>query len=96
MTTEIGFFQLHDSVLEGEDVGIVIRLQPDVISENITGQVIPLTIEHFISYMNDVGRSIPTEVQMAINDITDPAESKILSLSLEKVHNYSPSLHVCR
>ena len=75
----VGFGQLHDSVLEGEDGDIItIRLTPEPISENITGQVIPLTIKGFISYMSAMGRSIPEAVQTAImDDIIDPAECKL-------------------
>ena len=74
----VGFGQLHDSVLEGEDEDIAIRLLPEFISENITGQLIPLTIKGFISYMSAMGRSIPEAVQSAImDDIIDPAEGTL-------------------
>ena len=74
VTETIGFGQFIDSAQEGESQIVRVRLEPTSISENITGRIVPLTVEQFENYTFTTPRTIPDSVQEAIDAITDPAE----------------------
>ena len=77
VTETIGFGQASDSPKEGEDGVIRIRLLPEPVTMNVSGQVVPLTLSQFMNYTFTTPRTVPESVQMIIDDITDPAESKL-------------------
>ena len=79
----IGFGQPTDSAKEGESETVRIRLEPNGISENVTGQIIPLSLSQYENYAFVTERILPSSVIDAINAIVDPAECK-LSLFLFK------------
>ena len=60
---------------------IRIRLEPEPVTMNVSGQVVPLTLSQFLDYTFTTPRTVPESVQMIIDDITDPAERKLLQLS---------------
>ena len=75
ITSTIGFNQMEDVAEEGETNTFVrIRLAPGALSGDMTGHVVPLTVEQFESYTFNTSRTIPQEVQQGIDDISDPAE----------------------
>ena len=86
VTETIGFGQVSDSPKEGEDGVIRIRLEPDTVTMNVSGQVVPLTVAQFMNYTFTTPRTVPESVQMIIDDISDPAERKLPSPSLYKQH----------
>ena len=66
---------MEDVAGEGETNTFVrIRLSPGALTGNLTGRVVPLTVERFDSYTFNTSRTIPQEVQQGIDDIGDPAE----------------------
>ena len=85
VTETIGFGQASDSPKEGESGVIRIRLLPDPVTMNVSGQVVPLTVSQFMNYTFTTPRTIPESVQMAIDDITDPADRKLPTPSFEKL-----------
>ena len=70
----IGFGQPTDSAKEGEREIVRIRLEPEGISEVVTGQIIPLSIDQYWNYTFTTERNLPPSVTNAIVDVQDPAE----------------------
>lgn len=44
---------------------------------DVSGQVVPMTVAQFMNYTVTTQRTVPESVQELIDDITDPAESKL-------------------
>lgn len=71
----IGFGQPSDSTKEGEsDDFIRIRLEPNSISTDVFGHIVPLSLSQYINYSFITPRAVPQSVQEEIDDIVDPAE----------------------
>ena len=78
----VGFGQATDSAKEGESEIIRIRLEPDGISETVTGQIIPLSLSQYMNYTFITERTVPQSVIDAITAIEDPAECKDIVIML--------------
>ena len=78
----IGFGQPTDSAKEGESEMVRIRLEPEGISETVTGQIIPLSLTQYKNYEFITHRTLPNSVIDAIDAIEDPAECKLLLFTM--------------
>ena len=76
----IGFGQATDSAKEGESEIVRIRLEPNGISENVTGQIIPLSIDQYRNYVFVTERNVPPSVASAVDAVEDPAECMPLQI----------------
>ena len=74
----IGFGQEADDSREGETGSIRIRLRPQPIAVDVSGQVVPLSISQYENYTFATQRTVPQSVQDAINAISDPAECEYI------------------
>ena len=88
----IGFGQPTDTAKEGESEIVRIRLEPGGISETITGQIIPLSLTQYRNYEFMTHRTLPNSVKDAIDAIEDPAECKLLLLTMY-VYMYAVLFH---
>ena len=74
----IGFGQATDAAKENEEQTLKIRLEPDPVTTDISGHVVPLSIPQYMEYTftSYTQRTISQDVQVAIGIITDEAECK--------------------
>ena len=72
----IGFGQPTDSAKEGDSDMVKIRLEPNSIDTDVSGDIIPLSLSQYRDYISRTQRIVPQSVQAAINSIVDPAECK--------------------
>ena len=77
---EVGFGQLTDTVREGENTDVRIRLGPDAVDFDISGQLVLLEYNEYLNYTFKTSRTVPQMVQDAIIGLseTDVAESEYL------------------
>ena len=86
MTENIGFGQPTDSAREGESEQVRIRLEPNAIITNVSGQIVPLSLSQYMDYTFTTPRAVPQSVQSAIDAITshgDPAECELSSIAMQ-------------
>ena len=79
----LGFGKSAHSAEEGESDNIVrIRLEPNSISTDVFGHIVPLSLSQYMNYTFTTPRTVPESVQEEINKIVDSAERTFAQSSM--------------
>ena len=74
--TVIGFGRLTDTAFEGNNAGLTIRIQPEELTVNVSGRLVPLTYAEYEGYNVQRVLSVAVMEALEIASTRDPAESK--------------------